>query len=903
MPLRVDIATGETRLYREDVRLPGYIPLLIGRVYRSGREENGPFGYGWRLNLDLSLRVEPERLVVAPETPHETVFSRVDEGMQARHATGMLVQHFASEYVVTPAPDRRLVFAKKNARNKVVLPLSRIEDGGENEVHFYFDRDRLVGIVDTVGRQIRFEYQGGTVQRIRLENEGASILRTFQYNGKSDLVRETDEDGYSTSFGYHDHLMIEYTNRCGGTQYAQYDDDRRCCALWYGDGSHGRRFAYDDARSSARVVGATGLQTLYRYAPTGQVIERIDPADRSQNYYYDDTQQLVGFSDEHETVQTFQHLDVDEGLLTSVDAEERTAFLEIDDDLRLQTVTDAQDRQAGLVYDGHDRPIGLQTETGAEWRFERDDRGAVTRLCSPSGREVQFRRGADSETLKVEDGSGQVLEDHFDEHGRLVERTDALGRRFQWRYDANGRLKSVQVASQSVEFGYDPEGHVTRVREASGRESAFTYDTFGRLQEWDGTRGTFQIEYDGTGHVRAIRDGNGHSFQFEVDGYGRVTRVLYPGGREMIAETSDDGTLVVVDVEAGRTETQFNRAGDPVRWHRPDRPARHCTYGPSGTLLSAERGGDSFSFEYRDDGLLRGAETPSGDLTLHYDADGQLDAIDLNGTSVVQCQRDARGRPTILEARGRRYQIAFDSGNRLQSIRSGDQTWTFGYDALDHLTGAQGLGLDLIPEEGRARVSLSERSVKSDPRAEISIHVTRNGMALSARMEDMCVPLWGRGSYVRPVLPMSGALRAATIIRGADPLHEMLALSPSFDRHGEWQNLIQEGIRWDYTEIPSASEVRQPSWTNLDRFYLARSYYAMGFPALEAGESFGNRPGPERSPDMWTTGTHVAGTLRGPIWKGRWAGCHLHHPALGMTPGPKSPFDLLRTLTQTTSWR
>ncbi|MFB6232426.1 MAG: DUF6531 domain-containing protein [Salinibacter sp.] len=904
MPLRVDIATGETRMYREDVRLPGYIPLTLGRTYRSGRETNGPFGAGWRFNLDLSLRVESERLVYAPETPLETVFSRVDESMQARHATGTLVEHYSDQYVIAPVPDRRLVFAKENARNDDTLSLSRIEDGQGNDVHLFFDRGRLVGIVDTVGRQVRFDYRAGSVHRMRLTDDDSSgrTLRTFRYGGADDLVTETDAAGRAVSFGYHDHLMVEYTNRCGGTQYAQYDDERRCYALWYEDRSQGRRFAYDEARSSVRVVGTTGGQTLYRHTPTGQVIERIDLAGRSQNYYYNELEQLVGFSDEEETVQKLRDLDVEEGLFTCVDAEERAAYLEMDPSLRLDAVLDAEDRRAAVTRNGGDRPTALRTENDAVWTFEREDRGTVVELRSPSGQGVRFRRGTDERTLLIKDEEGHLLEDRFDECGRLVERTDALGRRFQWRYDPDGLLKSVRVASQSVEFGYDAEGNVTRIQEATGAESTFMYDAFGRLHEWDDGRRQFQLEYDGTGAVRAIRDADGRTVRYEYDEYGRVTRILRPDGRETSYERLDDGAEVTIDGEDGERRCRYSHGRDPVHWETPDGPSYECIYGSSGALLAADRGDDSFSLSYGDDGRLARAQVNGGLLSLQYDANGQLESLHRDDSSVLQCRRDGRGRPTVLDTDGRRYELAYDAGNRLQEIRAADHTWSFGYDALDCLKEWQGPSLDSRPGSEVVRVSLSAPLSQADRTSEIVMHGAQSGIVLSVRTEASFVPLWGRGRYVQPIIPMSTAFRAAAIVRGEDPLREQLAPSAPFDRREEWKSLIGEGIRWNYTEIPRASEVLRSSWTALDRFFLKRPYYALGPRSLVPGECFGDAPDTDRSPDAWTTGTHVSASLRSSLWTQRRTGPHLHHAALGMKPGRKGPFDLLRALIQTPPW-
>ena len=44
MAFCADVATGATTLYEEDLRLPGLIPLVLARRYRSDDDRAGPFG-------------------------------------------------------------------------------------------------------------------------------------------------------------------------------------------------------------------------------------------------------------------------------------------------------------------------------------------------------------------------------------------------------------------------------------------------------------------------------------------------------------------------------------------------------------------------------------------------------------------------------------------------------------------------------------------------------------------------------------------------------------------------------------------------------------------------------------------------------------------------------------------
>lgn len=907
--LRAHIATGETVLRRTDLLLPGYIPLRLARIYRSGRGQSGGFGHGWRLNWALVLRAGSDEITFAPGTPHEVTFTPIEERMQARHVTGTLLQHPHDAYIVVPSPSRRLIFEKENAKNGII-PLSRIEDPSGNGVHFFYDRGRIAGIVDTIGRQIRFEYQEGQVSRLRLEGgDGpASTIRTFQYSGQGDLVRETDAKGHTASFGYQVHLMTEYTLRNGGTQYAQYDGDRRCQALWYADESEVRHLAYDESRQMTRVVKGDGRQVLYQHVQPGQVLERTDPVDQNQNFYYDETRQLIGFSDEQGTVQTFQQLDLEEGTGTFLAAEERSAFFEFDEDMCATDVLDPFGNQHTLSYGDHGGPTQLQTPSGSTWTFRRDEQGTVTEVTGPTGQSVRLTRTSDGRKLVVEDDEGRRTEDHFDERGRLVERIDPLQRRFQWGYDANARLQSVHAGGKSMEFEYSPGGPPTRVVDATGQVAEMRRDAFGRLQELTLGDDRYNLDYDAAGRVATVDLPEGGTTELEYDGSGRLARVHHANGYSTSYDHTEEGTEVVTEGSGGTTRSFYNQAGDPVRWEKPGGAEHRLGYGPSGELLSVEWGDRSLFFSY--DGerhLVEVTDMEEGEtLQFDYGTNGRVQTISRDGDQVVAYEHDACGRLIGVEGRSQNLELTYDAGDRLSGIWDGAGAWRFKYDAFGRVVEIKGHrdldGETPSDDVQTCALTFPGQSDGQERMAEVKLHTTRRGVALSLRTGRWCIPVWRHGDCLSPGPPFPPALVPATIVVGEEPLID--PLRPIFPPRlpSRWRQLTTRGVRWDYAEIPRPATLRSVSWSALDRFFLDRSFYEMGNRSLLPDERDGPDQGRERSFDPWVTGSHVTGELRPPIWAQEAVGTHLHHRALGPGTAPTSALDILEMIREAASW-
>ena len=59
----VDVATGDVVLFQDDVSLPGVMPLIISRAYRSSWRAGRWFGASWASSFDQQLQVMPDRIV------------------------------------------------------------------------------------------------------------------------------------------------------------------------------------------------------------------------------------------------------------------------------------------------------------------------------------------------------------------------------------------------------------------------------------------------------------------------------------------------------------------------------------------------------------------------------------------------------------------------------------------------------------------------------------------------------------------------------------------------------------------------------------------------------------------------------------------------------------------------
>lgn len=872
----MDIASGETVLDRIDLRLPGALPLVLARSYRSGAPA-GAFGPGWRHGLERTLRLEAERIVHLDGAGRETAFAPLAPGMEARHPEGLTLQHHESAFVVLASPSVQEVFPKGAGRT---LRLDRIEDASGNRLQFAYAGERLAEIATPSGRRVRLEYAGSLVGRITLvgPNGQAVAVRTFRYGAGGLLAAETNADGQTTEYAYHGGLLVRVSDPAGRAWLAHYDAERRCTALWRADGTDVRHLAYDPLRQTTRALGPDGRQTLHRHALGERgavVIEAIDAAGESLNYYYDEAQRLIGHAAAGGTVVTFQRLDPEEGTRVQLEHEERFAEAHYGPSGLAETVADAYGNTFAFGYDERFNLVRLSTPLGAAWTFERDRRGRPTAIASPAGRRLALRH--DGTVLSLEDAEGERLRLTTDLGGRLASRTDRLGRRLNFRYDAEGRLKAVGLeGGYQVELNRDRAGRLVRVADSERNDVRWTRDAAGRTVSLRTGQGTLSLGYDLAGRIVSVA-GPAGEVRFGYDAQDRLGRAAGPRGAMQFAY---DGNRVTV--ARGEERRIYSTLGDLLEEHHPDGAAEHFAYGPSGELIYTRRTHEGEEqtrmFEYDADGRPVALEHEDIHLALGYDADGLLSEVEHDGTT-FRLEYDARLRPTAVIAAGLGLECDFDEGDRLVAVRppagSGIRVR---YDVLDRPVG-------LLVEGGPERrppptgIELVPIGGEGEEGGRLALAVGSRGLALVARVGGLAVPLWGREEMrLRPLGLYTRLVRA--LVLGPEGV---LASAPEGEGPplARWREMAAASIE---DGLPAA--VIGLPWPVLDFFALDRRHLDPSHEGRAAGALPQHRADPWRSPDDALTGSHRSGGMAPPVWTCRAVGPALAGPAPIAPPGP-----------------
>jgi RHS repeat-associated protein len=345
----------------------------------------------------------------------------------------------------------------------------------------------------------------------------------------------------------------------------------------------------------------------------------------------------------------------------------------------------------------------------------------------------------------VTDPNNHTTTRHYDEHGNVLDETDALGHQQSWTYngfdepltatdgmgvvttntyDGTGNLQSSSTplagsspaVSRTVTYHYDDPAHpgdVTSVTDERGKVTHFHYDAAGNRDsvtdplgnetKWEG--------FDGDGRPASIvtprgtvTGGNENTYRtkYLYDPFGRVTTTTDPLSHQTIRLYDADGNLHSEQDANGHTTTYaYDTDNELTQTQRADNTVTSTDYWPDGTVKSqTDAANHVTTYTYDTLGRRISVTDPLGRVTSYsYDTAGNLKTKQDPGgdcaanpqTGCTTYTYDAANRLT-----GTAYSdgvtpnitsVSYDNDNRRTAMTDapgGTQAWS--WDSLGRLT-------------------------------------------------------------------------------------------------------------------------------------------------------------------------------------------------------------------------
>jgi RHS repeat-associated protein len=408
----------------------------------------------------------------------------------------------------------------------------------------------------------------------------------------------------------------------------------------------GREIYRPDGRLSRIEMRNRGTVTL-SYDASGRLTGISGPAGAAIRLTLNPAGRLVRAETTEGTAAEYRYLN---GLLSEVQVRGRVPSRYIYDALRrISRIDDPATGSTAINYDAKHRVVLRRFANGATETIAFDD--------ARNERRVTDLTGGITTTTRSSDGLEETS-------------LDAVGRRTEIRYDAQGRLVSIAVdGREPVRTAYDRLGRITSTG-ASGKELRYEYvgDTplVSSLTFPDGARHIYS--YDANQQLLAIREGEETLLQFSYTGNGLPASVRKRGKPEVRYAYRPDGRLASESDSTGRT------------WQHE--------YDTRGNVIRERSNGRITSYEYDSQDRLIAITDPAGAVTRYtLDSAGRRTRITNALGGAIGFEYDAAGRLIgETDAAGRNTRYRYDNAGRVEGITyPGGRTRSFVYGRAGNL--------------------------------------------------------------------------------------------------------------------------------------------------------------------------------------------------------------------------
>jgi RHS repeat-associated protein len=697
----VDVATGDVILRETDVTLPGILPLVLVRSYRSSWRTGRWFGRSWMSSFDQRLMVTADRIVgaFADGRVLTWAYPNGSGGSPMLPVTGEawpLLRNPDGSYTVSD-PKRGLTWRFEHragydtaADGQGELPLASVSDRIGHEIAFsYGPAGQPVAVTHSGGYHVRVTETDGHVTGLALsggDGSGGVPLMSYEYDAAGNLAGVINSSGLPLRFSYDAAARLtSWTDRNGHSYRYVYDAQHRCVRGEGPGGALSATFSYEPGVT--RWTNATGAVTTCHVTDAALIATSTDPLGNVTRWEQDDRGRVTALTDPLGRVTRYT----------------------FDDRGNLVAITRPDGSQVTAQYDEQCQPVLLAQADGSVWRQEYDSRGNRTRRVAPDGTVTEFGyddRGhlarvtaPDGAVVTVAcDAAGQLVEvvrpggartrydrDRFGRtgrvtgpggrvtsldwttEGRLSARTLPDGAREAWSWDAEGNPTHYESPAGAVtSYEHGPFDKITNMRTPDGTRTEFRYDDQLRLTEIIHGGMSWRYEYDVAGRLIAETDYNGSTTTYTRDAAGQVTRRVNAVGQEAVFRYDVLGNMA--ERFAGGAATAFG-------------------YDPIGRLVYA-RNADAEVWLQRDAVGRVTAETCNGrTVATQYDVAGQVIGRTTPSGAETSWEYDLAGLPVAMNAGGQQLRFGYNSsGQQIRRELPGELILTQDWDLNGRLT-------------------------------------------------------------------------------------------------------------------------------------------------------------------------------------------------------------------------
>ena len=571
-------------------------PLTFTRTYNSAAAAtNGPLGFGWQTNLNMSLSLSGSNVTITQENGSTASFS----------LSGSTWLPSAPRYIATLTHngDGTWTFVRLGTGTfqfNSSGQLTSAADLNGYATSYAYTSGLLTSVTEDArsgGRSLTIGYAGSLITSVTDANVTPNRVAQYEYNdGLGNLTDVIDVNGGHWQFTYDSNHRMTVMK------------DPQCFAT---TGCPGIVTAYDSSGRATSQQDQLGRQTTYDYTSIPGGTKVTDPKSNVEVDYYNQGMEVAetrGYGTSQAATWQYGYDPNTLARTGVIDPNGNLTTYQYDTSGNPLVVTDPLGRMLTRTYNGFNEILSTQDGNQVLTTSAYDASGNLLWTCTP----VTGTSGcpaAQSQTNCPSSSTLKVVCNVYGDSGHpgdLTSMVDADGK--TWRY------------------GYDSFGNRASTTDPLGDESTWSYNADDWLLSSVTARGNvagcncasqYTTQY---GYVDTL---NGHAY-----GFGDIATVTDPLGNVTASHYDLDRNLTSSkDADGNTTAYVFDLANELTDVNRADATHTHTDYNADGTVMDQKdaKGNAILTFGY--DSLARvtaSTDALNNTTNFTYDGNGNL---------------------------------------------------------------------------------------------------------------------------------------------------------------------------------------------------------------------------------------------------------------------------------------
>ncbi|MGV6809102.1 MAG: RHS repeat-associated core domain-containing protein [bacterium] len=676
----IDIATGAIQHYAADISITGKVSLDWDRYYDSRlANTDSPLGFGWTCRYFCTLTKEKQNYLFVDGEGSIVTFTDINDQLQR----GQKLVHFGAfselyisehQYIVTQWDiDSGEVWQYHFPFNqeKIHALQAITEPSGQGIELAYNKKQQLIGIRQKLEKRtllLRYNQQNKISSiDFLFPNKKTQTLTQYNYDSQGNLVEIIDASNHRDLLTYDKyHRVIEKKGKDHSINQFYYDELGRCIHSTGIGGYDEKHLCFIDNANWVEVTDSEEAIWRYQYNANGQIIREVNPLGAEKLTKYDHENRIVKI----------------------IDAIGAVTCYEYDQNGNRCAVIDGLGQKSEVTYNNIHLPIVLVDVSSNKWQRSYDNYYRLILLEDPENNQYQLQYDDKGNLKEITDPLGNTLYQKFNSRGILQATTDWLGHITYYQSDSFGRLTQItDPLGHITQYHYDILGQLTHINYPDGTQNIYHYDTGGNLIHFtDRNTQSTKYQYGHCGRLIERQDALGRVLHFgwsnEPDQLETITNakkevyhLIYDSAGQIRTEIGFDGRELNFEYDlAGRRTTFINGLGESINYQY-DLLGRlikqsskdiqtSFSYTATGFLKQANNNDSQITFkrnklgqiteEIQNEHIIKRTYTATGDLTqlntnhnlkinYHFDANGLLQNLVVQGHDPIQISRDARG--------------------------------------------------------------------------------------------------------------------------------------------------------------------------------------------------------------------------------------------------------------------